>query len=263
MSQPWDDGHHRLSVGLALVAPEVWLASDADTPLLHANKRALDAAATPGVYAQLPGSEAAIAEARDLLAAHCGVAIPAGDALRVAAGLVPDDLCLLALRDGAWVLVAGSLHAAGGWRLAEKLGRPLLGIHEPVPGYAEQLGRRVQRIFDALQPGPILARANWTLHDNATLFLPFGHHGWPDGLTPEAALVRIFTRTEVQTLRKLPHSGAVLFTIRTSIRPLGAWSAESRRALAAALRSMHPAIQGYKRIAPLLPVIEAMAAQAT
>ena len=259
MRQPWDDGEHSLSVGLAPVAPEDWLAPDDDTALLAANKQALDAAVTDGVYARLPGTDDAIGEMRYLLAAHVGRPAPEGDALRAAAQLVPDDLCVLDRRNGAWVLVAGSLHAAGGWRLGEKLGLPLPGIHAPVPGYDDQLALRVDRIFDRLQPGPILARANWTLHDDATLYLPFGHHGWPADLTAETALTRIYTRTEHQTLRKLPRSGAVMFTIRTSVRPLGFWSAPSRRALAAALRSMHPAIQGYKRIAPLLPVIEAVA----
>ena len=49
----------------------------------------------------------------------------------------------------------GEVHALLGDNGAGKstLIKVLAGVHEPVPGYAEGLGPRVQRLFDGLRPG--------------------------------------------------------------------------------------------------------------
>ena len=65
-----------------------------------------------------------------------------------AARLVPEDLLLLApfpesVADDAtavkWHLVAASLCFPAHWVLAEKMGKPLAAIHEPVPHYDKRL----------------------------------------------------------------------------------------------------------------------------
>ena len=62
---------------------------------------------------------------------------------------------------------------------------------------------------------------------------------------------------ENQTLRKLPHSGYVVFTIRTHLLPMTQWQ-DDRDALQSMLDMMHqmsPATQRYKGVELYAPVI--------
>jgi len=65
-------------------------------------------------------------------------------------------------------------------------------------------------------------RCNWNVVDSPNLYLRQSPHpqGTRESITPENAGVRLWIRSERQTLRKLPKSGEVLFTIRTYIRSL-------------------------------------------
>ena len=63
-------------------------------------------------------------------------------------------------------------------------------------------------------------RANWSVVENATLFHPQPRERLPD-LTAENAGEKLWLRVERQTLRRLPASRAVVFTIRTLLRRLG------------------------------------------
>ena len=98
-----------------------------------------------------------------------------------AARLVPEDLLLLspfadAATDDAtavkWHLVAASLCFPAHWVLAEKMGKPLAAIHDPVPHYDERLAGPVDRFFDKMTIGPISARMNWSLQIGTDLFTP-------------------------------------------------------------------------------------------
>jgi hypothetical protein len=90
-----------------------------------------------------------------------------------------------------------------------------------VPGYLAELAERVDRYLARLRPGVIGHRRNWSVHDSPALFAPVA----PDRSTPlPAAEVgeRLWLRSERQTLRRLPVTGAVLFTIRVQQAPLAA-----------------------------------------
>jgi hypothetical protein len=62
---------------------------------------------------------------------------------------------------------------------------------------------------------------------------------------------------ERQTLRRLPRTGDILFTIRVLLRPLHALATrpEDAAALAATLRALPPAMQRYKSLAPFLDAV--------
>jgi hypothetical protein len=140
---------------------------------------------------------------------------PADHPLVAASRLVPEDLCVLSNDSGEWRLVAASVCFPSRWALGDKIGRSLDQIHAPVPGYGDQLARPTTQFFDRLNSNRSFWRLNWTLLDDATLFLPA-----PSRSTPVADPAEWLFRVERQTLRRLRNSGAVVFSIRTIVRPV-------------------------------------------
>jgi dimethylamine monooxygenase subunit A len=230
------------------------------------------------VLRALPGSEAACGEVLDQLAGFLPERFPdrfervgsglvnrvsgdrwtvegdVPDPLDIAGRLVQEDLCILQEVDGELRLTAGVLCFPNRWRLSDKLGRPMMAIHEPVPSYAERLGKPVDRFIGLLAPDRPVWRLNWSLMDNPMLFQPVGH-GWRDtdpDFTPENAGARIFLRVERQTLRRLPCTGAILFTIRTHQRPLEVLADRPQELarLAEAVRGLPEDTARYKSITP-------------
>ena len=155
--------------------------------------------------------------ARDLLTLVC--AWPA-DALQLAADptaatLVSDDLCILEKDDyGTWRLTAAAVTAPTYWSLFEAMDGTIDELHEPVPDGSPLLSSRVNRIFAGLAPGRILERFNWTVQAGGARFTP--ERPLALGAEPED----LFLRVERQTVRKLPETGAICFTIRVCLDPL-------------------------------------------
>lgn len=131
--------------------------------------------------------------------------------LDAAGRVVQEDLCILVLRDGTPHLDAASLCFPSYWRLADKIGKPLADLHGPVPHYADELAAKVDGFLQRLQPGRMVWRRNWSIHDDPTYFLPEPTPS-RDG--------ELYLRSERQVLRRLELTNAVLFTIRTQQVPL-------------------------------------------
>ena len=139
--------------------------------------------------------------------------------LEAAARLVQDDLVLMRRGEKGYELVAACVCFPSSWSLAEKFGRSLDAIHEPVPGYAGRMARRMNLIFDRLPASQIVWRTNWSIYGNDSLASfrsgnEFG--GTEGGFDFDGAYVRV----ERQTLRRLPRSGDILFTIMIYLDPL-------------------------------------------
>ena len=117
--------------------------------------------------------------------------------------------------------MAASLCFPAHWVLAEKIGKPLAAIHEPVPHYDERLAGPVDRFFNKMTIGPISARMNWSLQVGSDLFTP--HRAQRQAAAGDLDNHQLCLRLENQTLRKLPQTGFVLFTIRTHIEPVSRW----------------------------------------
>lgn len=140
------------------------------------------------------------------------------EALVDAARVVADDLCILvANRDAEHELSAAVLCSPNRWRLAEKLGDPMGVVHAPVPRYAEEVGGAVESLLARLSADRPVWRSNWGVLDTAALYQPVVPPVRTDVSPPE-----MWLRVEFQTLRRLPRTGAVLFTIRTHLENLGA-----------------------------------------
>ena len=143
--------------------------------------------------------------------------------LRTAARLVQEDLVLMRQGETGWRLAAASLSFPSSWRLSEKFGRPIHEVHAPVPGFGDgtRNAELIARMFDHLQPRIPVIRWNWSIYNDAALYHPEdgdGHRRFGAGEQAE----NVFLRVERQTLRKLPRTGDILFTIRIYVDPLEA-----------------------------------------
>ncbi|MCY1000117.1 DUF3445 domain-containing protein [Myxococcus sp. MISCRS1] len=170
---------------------------------------------------------------------------------------VQEDLLVLdGTREGC-PLIAGQLCFPSGWSLGEKLGKSLLAVHAPVPGFAEQMGRGTLKLLEGLKPGRPVTRCNWAVTVTDRLCMePRSFPEWRhlfEGLTPDNAGERCFLRLERQTLSRLPQTGAILFTIHTYVAPVAGEvpTPERRQRLARVLATVPDDLSGYKRLGPL------------
>lgn len=160
-----------------------------------------------------------------------------------ASRLVQEDLCVLVKSDD-WRLQAASVCFPSRWDLSTKIGTTLDAIHGPVPGYEAELSSPTNAFFDRLKPDRSFWRLNWTLLDNPTLHQPFSIRRSPSG-----DLDDWYFRVERQTLRQLPITKAIVFTIRNyvaSAKTLRAQIPEFGANLLSALDTAPEAMQGYK-----------------
>lgn len=168
--------------------------------------------------------------------------------IEVAGRLVAEDFCVLDKTDDGWVLTAASVCFTSRWRLRDKLGQNMAGIHEPVPGYEQRLGKAVDAVFDRMQPEQLLARSNWTLLDTDELYLPTRAVPAAAEQVTSGALLHDFPwlRIERQTLRKLPVSESIVFTIHTSVAPAEQLSPDEQTRLAQMAASASAEVRAYK-----------------
>lgn len=170
--------------------------------------------------------------------------------LEDSASHISDDLCILLRDETGWCLKGASLCAPTFWSLSEKMGQPLHELHGPVPGGAETLASRITRIFDNLEPGKILERFNWTVQLGSNRYTPSQVPMKELAANTQlgSALDVLRLRVERQTIRKLPQSGAIVFTIRICIDPLVAAlsTGEYVAAFTAAWNDTSPKMASYK-----------------
>lgn len=276
---PFEDGPYRMAMGLTSVAEPEWFEFDALYPAEMAERRRLLAADRDAVFACLPEAENAARETLAMIAQNLATHRPAwfaldGDhlanrltgedwsladasvhPLELAGRLVQEDLCLIQLHGDDPVFTAAVLCFPSRWRLGEKIGKPLAGVHGPVPVYPDRLSRPVDRFMRHLRNGHIASRLNWSVLDDATLFQPTGK--WRVGenaaITAANAGEHLHLRVERQTLRRLPASGAVLFGIRVHSYPLGTAirTPDVAARLAGAVRALPEEIVHYKSLRPI------------
>ncbi|KAH8804694.1 hypothetical protein F5884DRAFT_421966 [Xylogone sp. PMI_703] len=181
------------------------------------------------------------------------------DPMQMAARMVQDDLAIMFEKeDGQYYLLAGAILLAGFWRLEDKWGMPLSEIHTSgdVPGFKEKLEKGMMNFFKRVQPNAPVQRNNYFIQVDDSL--PWSHSiGSEDG---EPGSVGWFTseknkpvkyhyfRSERQTLRRLPRSGGVVFTIRTYFHPITEICEEPYvpGRLASAVRSWGDDVSKYK-----------------
>lgn len=275
---PYDSGRFQFSLGIKAIEPKDWIEVDGHYEVQLAEKRRLLAERPGEVFDALPDSLDAQAECLDLLLSHlerehAGLvaidgsrvrALRTGDEydrgefggrpLDLAGRLVQEDLCLMAPAGDTYALVAASLCFPARWRLADKLGRPMVAIHAPVPGYADKLARPVDRFFARIESGQPYMRLNWSIVDDPTLFQQSGHgrQGVNAAVTAENAGQALWLRIERQTFNRLPETGGLVFGIKTVVDPLAvlAQRPDLAVALGRALADMPESMRDYKSLFP-------------
>ena len=278
---PFEAGPYRMSMDLTSVPESAWFEIDARYPADMAEKRRLLAEAHAEVFAALPESDAARREALGLVAVALAEHHPdwfsrdgmtirnhltgehwtldEADPLELAGRLVQEDLCLIQNTVEGPVFTAATLCFPSRWRLLDKIGQPLAGVHQPVPIYADRLAGPVDRFMRHLKPDRIVSRLNWSLLDDPALFQPGGKWRTAEAADITAGTVgaRVFLRVERQTLRRLPVSQAILFGIRVHVYPLDViiGTPDTAACLASAVRALPAAIQHYKSLLPFRDVL--------
>lgn len=179
------------------------------------------------------------------------------DPMMTCARLVQDDLALMFEReDGQYYLLAGAILLPGFWRLEDKFGMPLSEIHTSgnVPQYREKLEKGMMNFFRRLRPEDPVLRNNYFIQVDDQL-------AWSTSIGSEddkevswntaeknRAIEHHYFRSERQSLRRLPRSGAIAFTIRTYFVPITEIVKEPYvpGRLASAIRSWGPDVSKYK-----------------
>jgi hypothetical protein len=295
---PYDGSATPFTIGLKPLDLADWIEVDGKLPAYLEEKERHYAAHPERVFAAEPGTEKAASEVLELLAAHLTTRFPElyareGDRilisgpkrsidladstqhpLKMASLLVQEDLVLMRKGEDGWRLAAASLCFPSSWSLREKFGRPLPEVHRPVPGLGRgtRMETLIERIFDNMKVGQPVQRMNWSLQENDELHRPLSHNARVDRADrggERANADQIFIRVERQTLRKLPRSGDILFTIRIHADPVAALASHPDRAaiaasFAAQLESLDAAQAGYKGLAamrgPMVAALKTLAA---
>ena len=153
-----------------------------------------------------------------------------------------EDMCLLTKRPGddQYRLIGAAVAWPSDWHPKDKIDLPLRALHAPIAGYEEQLATGVDRFMETLKPGSIYGRCNWFIA--ATGERRWLAQGDPQEqfahVTTDNAGETLFVRSERQTLRRLPETGAILFTIGIYVEPLKALNASNLHYLAKAVGSL-------------------------
>jgi hypothetical protein len=264
---PYDGTSKLFQIGLKPLDLRNWIEIDATFDFQLAEKRRIYAEYPDKVFVAEEGTKEVQAEVLALLSEHLPARFPEryrqGNGkltvtghpeldgletrelppLHKASQLVQEDLIVMRRGDDGWRLAAGSLCFPSSWQLTEKFGKPMSGIHQPVPGFGP--GTRnaglIDRMFDKLQVGQPVERFNWSIQAGDALYHPLSNAGRIDRATgrpirfPDVdAAASAFIRVERQTLRKLPVAGDILFTIRIYLDPMGLLTSRPDRAALAA-----------------------------
>jgi hypothetical protein len=297
---PYDGSSKLFAIGLKPLDPDTWIEVDRYFESYIAEKKRLYSEIPERIFAEEPDTIDAQREVLSLIEEHfqthgthffgspdrladalaAAETVDAVSPLRKASLLVQEDLVLMRKGEGGWRLAAASLCFPSSWSLLEKFGKPLQDIHQPVPGFGPgtRMAELINRMFDSLKVEQPVERWNWSLQAGDDLYLPLSNDEradraitrpskFPDG----DMAARAFMRLERQTLRKLPVSGDILFTIRIHLDPLSALSrhpdcAKIAESFAAQLAVLDEAQLDYKGLTAdrglLISILQDMAGKA-
>ncbi|MEM9520568.1 MAG: DUF3445 domain-containing protein [Actinomycetota bacterium] len=248
------DGPFRWRTVARRVGTDAWLQFDHDTlPTELAEKARILEQDRHDAVVMSPGAAAACAEVAQLVdEARVGNGLPGlvedgRHPLERAARAVHEDLVVMQRSNAGWVMTAGVVCFPTRWSPADKIGRSMAAIHQPVPRY-DTIAAAVDRLFDRLQPGVVVWRPNWSIVGDGALRLPVQHRQAPVSM-PSDPMTDLWLRVERQTLRRLvDHDDALVFTIRVHRWPLRVALDDVDTAMVAELRGLPDDVAVYKNL---------------
>ncbi len=232
---PYKNGKGGVKVGLEPVDELKWIEIDELFSSEIAQKKNLYKTTPQDVYQETPNSFESQEEFLNILREHLLEYHPEHliqneskrnqdiSPLEIASLLVQEDLVLMLPQKEEYFLGAASLCAPSNWSLKEKFNKSLLMLHKDVPSYSSKIGSRVNNIFINLPEEKIFQRFNWSIYETPILFQPAERKSYIERskqINQENAGDKLFIRVERQTIRRLPVSRSIIFTIRVHVDPL-------------------------------------------
>ncbi|WP_377296637.1 DUF3445 domain-containing protein [Rhizobium sp. SGZ-381] len=282
---PYDGSSQPFTIGLSQLAADDWIEPDDRLPAALAEKAQLLGVHRDAIFRAEPGTDEAQQELLTLLSNYLPARYPelyrrTGDTMQikgaadvsladeaepalVRAGLmVADDLVVMRRGDKGWRIAAAFVAFPSSWSLEEKFGRVMDEVHAEVPDFegGSRNAELINRMFDRLPGDRLVSRMNWSVNATGELFLPKSKS---QRVMPERPPAAHFLRVERQTLRKLPVSGDIVFTIRIYLDPLAQLAREPDAArlmasLADQLDAMSEAQAAYKGLSHKRPAMIAL-----
>ncbi|MBP2550071.1 hypothetical protein J2858_003004 [Neorhizobium galegae] len=270
---PYDGSSQPFTIGLSQLAADDWIEPDDRLPAVLAEKAQLLGVHRNAIFRAELETDEAQQELLTLLADYLPARYPelyrrTGDTMQikgapdvpladeaepalVRAGLmVADDLVVMRRGDKGWRIAAAFVAFPSSWSLEEKFGRVMDEVHAEVPDFegGSRNAELINRMFDRLPDDRLVSRMNWSVNATDDLFLPKSKS---QRVMPDRPPAAHFLRVERQTLRKLPVSGDIVFTIRIYLDPLAQLAREPDAArlmasLADQLDAMSEAQAAYK-----------------
>jgi ferredoxin-NADP reductase len=154
--------------------------------------------------------------------------LDASAALERLGQFVPDDLIFMKKFGKEYRMIGGNLAFPTHWSIDTFLGRTISEIHIALTGtpkdraaFSEMINKVMDRTMTSTQ---IVCRNNWFLELDPRYALPnyqTTRFPSPSNITKKNYRKSVFLRTERQSLRGLPESKTVVFSIQPFVFPLG------------------------------------------
>ena len=177
--------------------------------------------------------------------------------------IVQEDLCLMsppksreaemAVTESYRMAAAAVVFSFEG--LPEKLGQPMEFLHAPVPGYEKHIRKSMNITFSKLKSEQPVWRNNWGIGPSGEMDKPL--YGTVSSMeqrkmtnVTEDDVKLMFLKVEYETIRRLPKSRYILFTIKSMCDPMSALESLPMAAacLAKSIRGMSTDMHRYKGI---------------
>ena len=258
---PYKNGEEVVKVGLEPIEEADWLEIDNLFDSEIELKKKLYESHYKEIHQELDLSFQSQEELLEILKTHLKqyhpshkiIATETSSPLQNASLMVQEDLVLMMPSEEKYLLGAASLCAPSNWSLKEKFNNSLIDLHKHVPLYEKKIGNRVNKIFNNLPNDRIFQRFNWSIYEDASLFQPAKSKSLVERsktITDKNAGNRLFIRVERQTIRRLPRTQAIVFTIRVHVDPLSSIKEDLLliKGLKKTLNNLSPDMKKYKSV---------------
>ncbi|KII88722.1 hypothetical protein PLICRDRAFT_41940 [Plicaturopsis crispa FD-325 SS-3] len=263
------------TMSLKKLEPDWWIELESTYRERIAQRKAIWEKHGASVLATLPGAEPACRELMEMVIQYVCVRYPtqftfdgatgvfenrilgtrtetySADPLVVLMENIPEDF-LLTLKDektGLYCMRAGVGCSALGWNVGTKIGKPLHAIHEPIPDY-DKMSMSMDRYFSKMPADKSIQRGSWGLEIGEPLFLQADdpHFALRETQKPDLRIEDVNLRVDWQTLRRLPHSRAIVFNFKALFTPVTQFREEPYmpRLLLKILTDAKPSMKEYK-----------------